>query len=145
MDFSSGESDVDSEEEVEKAKRAAKAEKNKKETKTLADLPDTEDLVVPAIEDLDSMSLEQITELREKIRQKVEKAQEEEKITEAKKMEQDDDYEYVWAEADPEEESRGVSSRTDHQYRDAEGREGDDVPVSTELVVPRARNGRAQW
>ena len=104
MDFSSGESDVDSEEEVEKAKRAAKAEKNKKETKTLADLPDTEDLVVPAIEDLDSMSLEQITELREKIRQKVEKAQEEEKITEAKKMEQDDDYEYVWAEADPEEE-----------------------------------------
>merc|ERR1711990_937841 len=104
MDFSSGESDVDSEEEVEKAKRAAKAEKNKKETKTLADLPDTEDLVVPAIEDLDSMSLEQITELREKIREKVEKAQEEEKITEAKKMEQDDDYEYVWAEADPEEE-----------------------------------------
>jgi len=104
MDFSSGESDVDSEEEVEKAKRAAKAEKNKKETKTLADLPDTEDLVVPAIEDLDSMSLEQITELREKIRQKVEKAQEEEKVTEAKKMEQDDDYEYVWAEADPEEE-----------------------------------------
>ena len=62
MDFSSGESDVDSEEEVEKAKRAAKAEKNKKETKTLADLPDTEDLVVPAIEDLDSMSLEQITD-----------------------------------------------------------------------------------
>ena len=41
----------------------------------------TEDLVVPAIEDLDSMTLEQITELREKIRNKVEKAQEEEKVS----------------------------------------------------------------
>ena len=62
------------------------------------------DLVVPAIEDLDSMSLEQITELREKIRKKVEKAQEEEMVSQAKQQEQDDDYEYMWEEADPEEE-----------------------------------------
>ena len=60
--------------------------------------------MVPAIEDLDSMSLEQITELREKIRKKVEKAQEEEMVSQAKQQEQDDDYEYMWEEADPEEE-----------------------------------------
>ena len=97
MDFSSGESDMDSEEEVEKAKKAEKdAKKSGKGKKivtywriyivrlgpiqsSLIDSTDG-DLVVPAIEDLDSMSLEQITELREKIRKKVEKAQEEEMV-----------------------------------------------------------------
>ena len=64
----------------------------------------TEDLVVPRVEDLDNMTLEEITELREKIRKKVELVQEEELVSQAKKQEQDDDYEYHWAEADPEEE-----------------------------------------
>ena len=130
MDFSSGESDVDSEEEVAKAKKAEK-EARKENSKgqyylnllhcaftalhstiimfkgpiqsSLIDSTDG-DLVVPAIEDLDTMTLEEITELREKIRHKVEKTQEEEKISQAKQQEHDDDYEYVWAEADPEEE-----------------------------------------
>ena len=56
------------------------------------------------MEDLDNMTLEEITELREKIRQKVEVVQNEELVSQAKKQEQDDDYEYHWAEADPEEE-----------------------------------------
>merc|ERR1711990_1185604 len=107
MDFSSGESDIDSEEEVEKAKKAEKqAKKDKNKGPIQSSLIDSTDgdLVVPAIEDLDTMTLEEITELREKIRTKVEKTQEEEKISRAKQQEQDDDYEYVWAEADPEEE-----------------------------------------
>ena len=69
------------------------------------------DLVVPAIEDLDSMSLEQITELREKIRNKVERAQQEEQVSQAKQQEQDDDYEYMWEEADPEEEEAKKAQR----------------------------------
>ena len=64
----------------------------------------TEDLVVPRIEDLDNMTLEEITELREKIRKKVETVQEEELVSQAKQQEQDDDYEYTWREADPDEE-----------------------------------------
>merc|ERR1719378_1186587 len=104
MDFSSGESDVDSEEEVEKAKRQEKEDQKKAKKgpiqSSLIDSTDG-DLVVPAIEDLDSMSLEQITELREKIRNKVERAQQEEQVSQAKQQEQDDDYEYMWEEADP--------------------------------------------
>jgi len=107
MDFSSGESDVDSEEEVENAKKAQKeAEKRAKRGPIQSSQIDSTDvdLVVPAIEDLDSMTLEQITELREKIRNKVDKAHEEEQVSQAKQQEQDDDYEYMWEEADPEEE-----------------------------------------
>merc|ERR1712025_1403786 len=78
MDFSSGESDVDSEEEVAKAKKAEKeARKEKSKGPIQSSLIDSTDgdLVVPAIEDLDTMTLEEITELREKIRHKVEKTQ----------------------------------------------------------------------
>jgi len=105
MDFSSGESDVDSEEEVERFKRAQeRAEKEKRKPIQSSQIDSTEDLVVPRVEDLDNMTLEEITELREKIRKKVEVVQEEELVSQAKKQEQDDDYEYHWAEADPEEE-----------------------------------------
>ena len=61
--------------------------------------------MVPRVEDLDNMTLEEITELREKIRKKVEDVQEEELVSQAKKQEQDDEYEYQWAEADAEEEN----------------------------------------
>lgn len=106
MDFSSGESDLDSEEEVEKFKRAQeRAEKEKRNPVQSDRIDSTEDLVVPRVEDLDNMTLEEITELREKIRKKVEDVQEEELVSQAKKQEQDDEYEYQWAEIDPEEEN----------------------------------------
>ena len=105
MDFSSGESDEDSEEEVEKFKRAQeRAETDRKNPVQSAQIDSTEDLVVPRVEDLDNMTLEEITELREKIRKKVEHVQHEEKVSQAKQQEQDSDYEYHWAEPDPEEE-----------------------------------------
>jgi hypothetical protein len=59
---------------------------------------------VPRIEDLDKMSLEDITALREKIRRKVETVQEEEKVSQAEKQAQDQDYEYQWAEKNEDEE-----------------------------------------
>ena len=59
---------------------------------------------MPRIEDLDKMSLEDITALREKIRRKVETVQEEEKVSQAEKQAQDQDYEYQWAEKNEDEE-----------------------------------------
>lgn len=113
MDFSSGESDVDSEEEVERFKKSQKeAEKNKQNPIQSSQIDSTEDLVVPRIEDLDKMSLEDITALREKIRRKVETVQEEEKVSQAEKQAQDQDYEYQWAEKNEDEEETDAAIAT---------------------------------
>jgi len=108
MDYSSGESDVDSEEELDKLRADQKRRQKLMQKPIQSDVVDsTEDLVVPPPEELEKMSLEDITVLREKIKMKVQQVHEEELTSQAKKMAEDDEYEYQWAEQNetaPEEE-----------------------------------------
>jgi hypothetical protein len=98
MDYSSGESDVDSEEELDKLRADQKRRQKLMQTPIQSDVVDsTEDLVVPPPEELEKMSLEDITVLREKIKMKVQQVHEEELTSQAKKMDEDE-YEYQWAE-----------------------------------------------